>query len=472
MCDGSLIVECPSPFSRLFKLSMVALEFMRNREKDLIHTIFSQNMLICIFNGFAAGLPLYYLIQLVPAWLRSEGVDLKTIGLFALIGMPYTWKFIWSPLMDRFTLPFLGRRRGWMLITQVALMFSMFTFSWLDPKISIWLVVYTSMALAFFSASQDIVLDAYRRELLPDKELGLGNSMYMNGYRAASFVPGGLGLILADYISWSAVHITIGLFMAVGIVKTLLIQEVAQKINPPKTIKEAVIEPFREFFKREGVKSAFLVLAFMFLYKLGDNLATALSTPFYLDMGFSKTVIGLVVKNVGLCSTIVGAFVGGSIIFKIGINRSLWIFGGVQMLSILGFAVLAANPQGLSLLGLQLSGVVLLGFVVAFEYLGVGLGASAMVAFMARASHANFTATQFALFSSIIALPRTFANATTGFLIEGITPEDGMYFEIFGAFEGMGYIKFFYFCTAGAIPGMILLFWVAPWGEKSKSTYG
>ena len=428
-------------------------------------------MLICVFNGFTAGLPLYYIIQLVPAWLRDEGVDLKTIGLFALIGIPYTWKFIWSPLMDRFTPPFLGRRRGWMLITQVALMLSMFTFSLLDPTLSIWLVAYTSFALAFFSASQDIVLDAYRRELLPDRELGLGNSMYMNGYRVAGFIPGGLGLILADYLPWSSVHLVIGLFMGVGIIKTLLIKEAVTEVTPPQTIKEAVFKPFIEFFKRDGIKPAILILAFMFFYKLGDNLATALSTPFYLDMGFSKTVIGSVVKVVGFWSTMVGTFLGGALIFKIGINKSLWTFGWVQMLSILGFAVLAANPQGLEFLGLQISGMILLGLVIAFEYLGVGLGASALIAFMAKTSNTNFTATQFALFSSILALPRTIASATTGFLIEGIKPEDRIYFELFGAFEGMGYVKFFYFCTACAIPGMILLLWVAPWNSNKPTSH-
>lgn len=438
------------------------------RKKGFFKAIFSKNMLICVFNGFTAGLPLYYIIQLVPAWLRSEGVDLKTIGLFALIGFPYTWKFLWSPLMDRFTLPFLGRRRGWMLITQVGLMLSMFAFSWLNPQLSVGWVAYTAFVLAFFSASQDIVLDAYRRELLPDEELGLGNSMYMSGYRVATFIPGGLGLILADHMPWSVVHMTIGLFMGVGIIKTLLISEAAQKISPPKNMREAVVEPFKEFFQREGVRSALLILAFMFLYKLGDNLATALSTPFYLDMGFSKTIIGSIVKVCGFWSTMVGTFVGGVMIFKVGINKSLWIFGWVQMLSILGFALLSLNPQGLEFLGWQISEVFLLGSVVSFEYLGVGLGASAMVAFMARASDMNFTATQFALFSSILALPRTLANATTGFLIEGIKPEDGIYFTLFGALEGMGYTTFFYFCTLCALPGMALLFWVAPWKQESS----
>ena len=444
------------------------MSLKEDKKQDILKAIFSWRMLVCFFNGLSAGLPLFYIYQLIPAWLRSESVDLKTIGLFSLIGLPYTWKFLWSPLMDRFTLPFFGRRRGWMLICQVALMLSMFAFSFFDPKEAIWSVIYTSVALAFFSASQDIVLDAYRRELLPDEELGLGNSMYMNGYRVATFIPGGLGLMLADHLPWSMVHLIIGSFMAIGIVKTLLIKEIVKGIIPPKTLVEAVVEPFREFFTRESLKPALLMLSFLFLYKLGDNLATALSTPFYLDMGFSKTLIGFMVKIVGVTSTLVGTFLGGVIIFKIGINKSLWIFGFVQMLSILGFAVLAANSQGLEFFGTKVSGSMLLGCVVAFEYLGVGLGGAALVAFMSRASNTNFTATQFALFSSIVALPRTFANATTGFLVEGIAPGEGLYFDLFGAWEGMGYVKFFYFCTLCAIPGIVLLFWVAPLRADKK----
>ncbi|MBU3913924.1 MFS transporter, partial [bacterium] len=257
-----------------------------SENKSIWNALANRRMLICIFNGFTAGLPLYFIYHLIPAWLRSEGIDLKTIGLFSLVGIPYTWKFIWSPVMDRYTPPFLGRRRGWMLITQIALFLSMGFLGSFDPKESIWTIAYIAVALAFFSASQDISLDAYRRELLPDEELGLGNSMYMNGYRAAVFVPGGLGLILADHLPWSVVHILIGSFMLVGIIKTLLISEVNTDVPKPKSLREAVIDPFKEFFgRKEGVKSAFLLLAFLLFYKIGDNMATALSTPFYLDLG-------------------------------------------------------------------------------------------------------------------------------------------------------------------------------------------
>jgi PAT family beta-lactamase induction signal transducer AmpG len=429
--------------------------------KTLRQAIFSKNMLICAFNGFTSGMPLWFLYQLVPAWLRDQGVDLKTIGLFALIGLPYTWKFLWAPFLDRYVPPFLGRRRGWMLITQVALFLSIALIGQLDPAHHPLVVAYVAAAVAFFSASQDVVLDAYRRELLPDEELGLGNSLYIQGYRVSSIVPGGLALILADHVSWPTVHFVVACFMSVGIVKTLLIDEAVRRIRPPQSVAAAVIEPFREFFSRKGgYGSAFLTLAFILLYKIGDSMATALVTPFYIDVGFSMTQIGSLVKVINLAAMIVGTFVGGAVIYKIGINRSLWIFGVIQMVSILGFAVLSEVGDDVRVLAV----------VIAFEYLGVGMGSSVLVAFMARATNTDFTATQFALFSSLIALPRTVANAVTGFLIEGVGPDDGLYYRLFGEVGGMGYTNFFLLCTVSAIPGMVLLFWVAPWHAESDAS--
>ncbi|RMG44494.1 MAG: MFS transporter [Candidatus Dadabacteria bacterium] len=428
---------------------------MGNRQQNatIIQAIFNRRMLICIFNGFTSGLPLYFLYHLIPAWLRSEGVDLKTIGLFSLVGIPYTYKFLWSPAMDSITLPFLGRRRGWMLVTQIALLIGMAVTGTLNPSNSVKYIAAAAFLIAFFSASQDIVLDAYRRELLPDEELGLGNSFYMNGYRAAVFIPGGLGVALGDYLAWPYVFLIVSLFMLVGITKTILIKEVVTDIKPPVTLKEAVADPFLEFFERSGVRRALLVLAFLFCYKLGDNMATALSTPFYLDLGFTKTVIGTMVKLVSFWAMLLGGFIGGVVIFKVGINRSLWLFGVVQLVSILGFAYLSVSgPVKL-----------ILAAVIAFEYLGVGLGAAALTAFMARETSKLFTATQFALFSSLIALPRTFANAITGFLIEGVSKSDGIYYRLLGELPGMGYTAFFIFCAACALPGMVLLLWIAPW---------
>src|SRR5664279_1745218 len=403
--------------------------------------LFNRRMLICVFIGFSAGLPLYLLINLLPAWLRTEGVDLKAIGLFALIGLPYTWKFLWSPLLDRFAIPWLGRRRGWMFAMHVALLVSIPAFGLLRPQEDIWTIAYLAAAVAFFSASLDIALDAFRRELLPDAELGLGNSIYVNAYRISSLVPGSLALILADRMPWSSVFFITALFMLPGLVMTLMVREPVAAAAAPRTLREAVVEPFREFVNRSGWSQALLVLAFIFLYKLGDSMATALATPFYLDLGFTKTQIGIVAKNAGLWASVAGGMLGGLWMVKIGINRGLWLFGVVQVVSILGFAWLAWLGE---------ASVVALGVVIAFEALGIGLGTVAYVAYIARATNPRFTATQFALFTSLSAVPRTVVNATTGWIV-----------------AQTGWFNFFLICTLLALPGMALLLRVAPWHERA-----
>ncbi len=396
-------------------------------------------MLICIFTGFSSGLPLYLLIQLLPAWLRSEQVDLKAIGFFALIQLPYNWKFLWSPLLDRYAIPLLGRRRGWMLLTQILLLLSIPVFGMFHPKLDLWTIAYLATAVAFFSASQDIVLDAYRREILSDTELGLGNSVHVNAYRVAGLVPGALSLILADFLPWSTVFLITALFMLPGMLMTVFVSEPKIIGTPPKTLRDAVVEPFREFIQRNGLNNALLVLAFIFFYKLGDSMATALATPFYLDMGFTKTEIGLIAKNAGLWPSIIGGLIGGIWMVKIGINRALWLFGFVQWISILGFAVLTQFPQEKLALGLAIS----------FEAVGVGLGTVAFVAFIARTTNPAYTATQFALFTSLAALPRTVINSFAGVLV-----------------EQLGWLNFYWLCMLLAVPGMLLLFKVAPWNEK------
>ncbi|MGQ0442596.1 MAG: AmpG family muropeptide MFS transporter [Methylophilaceae bacterium] len=398
-------------------------------------------MLICIFTGFSSGLPLYILISLLPAWLRSEGVDLKSIGLFALINLPFTWKFLWAPFFDRY-IPPLGRRRGWLIISQVLLLVSIPIFGAFSPKLDIWTIAYLATVVAFFSASQDIVLDAYRRELLIDNELGLGNAVHVNAYKIAGLIPGSLSLILADHMAWSSVFIITALFMLPGIVMTLLVAEPMLKDGRPKTLKAAVVEPFNEFIHRNGLTSALTILAFIFLYKLGDSMATALATPFYLDMGFSKTEIGVIAKNAGLWPSVIGGLLGGIWMLKLGINRALWLFGAVQMVAILGFAWLASVGYNLFLLGA----------VIGVEALGVGLGTAAFVAYIAQTTHPLYTATQFALFTSLAAVPRTFANAATGYIV-----------------EGMGWRNFFIFCFIIAIPGMLLLLKIAPWNAPKSS---
>ena len=399
-----------------------------------------RRLLICLFTGFASGLPLFILYQLVPAWLRSEGVGLKEIGFFALVGIPYTWKFVWSPLMDRYAPSTMGRRRSWMLITQVLMLASIGYLGFLDPKTQLSEIAILCAVTAFLSASLDISIDAFRREILPDRELGLGNSIHVTTYRIASLIPGSLSLILADHYAWDFVFIITAAFLSLGILMVLFSDEPEINSHRPLTLKAAITEPFQEFFGRHGVKSALWILSFMFLYKIGDSMATALSTPFYLDLGFSKTEIGLVAKHAALWPAIFGGIFGGILMLRIGINKALWLFGAAQIISILGFALLAEIGHNLWALAL----------VIGFEYLGVGLGTAAFVAFIARTTSPAYTATQLALFTALTALPRTFANATTGIIVENI-----------------GWTNFYLFCTAIAVPGMLLLFKVAPWNEQT-----
>ena len=349
--------------------------------------ILNRRMLICVFTGLASGMPLYVLLQLVPAWLRDEGVSLAEIGLFALVGIPYTWKFLWAPLMDRWVPPLLGRRRGWMMICQVALLVSMGFLGSLEPGEATWLIAWMAAGVAFFSASQDVAIDAYRREILPDQELGLGNAIHVQAYRISSLVPGSLSLILADLLPWSTVFWITAAFMVVAIVMSLVVEEPDSVLPESTGIRQAVVAPFAEYVRRRGWSALLLALAFMFLYKIGDNMATALATPFYLDMGFTKTQIGLVAKHAALWPAIIGGLLGGLIMIRLGINRSLWLFGVVQVVSILGFAILASVGPLLWLLAV----------VISFEYLGVGMGTAAFTAFIARETSKTFAATQFAL---------------------------------------------------------------------------
>lgn len=400
--------------------------------------VFNRRMLACIFTGFASGMPLYVLLQLVPAWLHDQQVSLTEIGLFALVGIPYTWKFLWAPLMDRFTPPLLGRRRGWMLAMQLGLILSIGILGSISPRENLAYVAALAFLVALFSASQDIAIDAYRREILPDAELGLGNSIHVQAYRISSLIPGSLSLILADHLAWSVVFWITAAFMSVGVLLSLLATEPESRITTDPGLRAAVVAPFAEYLQRCGVSRVLLVLAFMLFYKLGDSMATALSTPFYMDLGFTMTQIGLVAKHAALWPSIVGGLLGGLLMLRIGINRALWIFGVVQFISIFGYALLSGIGPDLRLLA----------GVIGFEYLGVGLGTAAFTAFIARETSRQFAATQFALFTALTALPRTFANAATGVMVEAV-----------------GWTEFFLLCAALALPGLALLYWVAPYRQ-------
>lgn len=413
--------------------------------------LLNRRMLICIFTGFASGLPLYLLLNLVPAWLKTEGLSLRTIGAFALIQFPYTWKFLWAPLLDRYgILPWLGRRRSWMFVSQAGLLAAIAWLGRLSPASDLELIVMLTATVALLSATLDIALDAFRREILPDEELGLGNAIHVNAYRIAGLVPGSLSLILADHLPWSQVFLITAAFMLPGLAMTLLAGEPKAASGTPRTLREAIVDPFREFFSRHGVRSALFVLAFLFFYKLGDSLCTALATPFYLDMGYSKTEIGIIAKNAGLWPMVAGGILGGIWMVRLGINRALWLFGLVQIVTILGFAWMAWIGPGDS----SPARLATLAIVIAGEAIGAGLGTTAFVAFMARTTNPAYSATQLALFTSLMAVPRTFINAGAGWLV-----------------ESLGWLNFFWLCFFLAFPGMLLLLRVAPWrGEAQASS--
>lgn len=396
-------------------------------------------MLVALLMGFSCGLPLLLTISVLQAWMKEEGVDLTIIGLMALVGLPYTLKFLWAPFLDRFTPSFLGRRRGWMLVAQIALFVSIAGLGLTDPVNAPWMVAFAALLVTFFSASQDIVVDAYRREDLADEALGLGSSLYVNGYRIGMLLASGGGLIMADHMSFSMVYLILAACMLPGVITTLLTPE-PDTIGKPTSIRDAVLDPLAEFFHRPG---ALIILAFILFYKIGDTMASAMTIPFYLDIGFSKSEIGTVVKLFGFWATIVGALSGGIIMIRLGINRCLWIFGILQAASTACFILLARIGYSIA----ALSGV------IAFENLSSGMGTAAYVAFMASITNKKFTATQYALLSSLMGIPRVIASAPTGFLV-----------------KSMGWEGFFLTCSLMAIPGMLLLFRFAPWRTEVALT--
>lgn len=406
----------------------------------MLKLIFSSRMLVSFLMGFSCGVPLLLTLSVLQAWMKEEGVDLSVIGLFSLVGLPYTLKFLWSPILDRFTLPLFGRRRGWLLLFQIVLALAIAGLGMSNPATNPWLVAGAAFLVTFFSASQDIVVDAYRREDLSDNELGLGSSIYVNGYRVGMLLAGSGGLILADHFSFQQVYFMMAASLLVGIVTTMLCREPEVAEGTPKTFREAVLQPFVEYFSRDG---ALLILLFILLYKIGDQMASTMTIPFYLDIGFTKTQIGAVAKMFGFWATIGGGLLGGIMLLRLGILRSLWIFGILQAISTAGFSLLA-------MVGNNLTG---LAAVIAFENLAGGMGTAAYVAYMASITNKKFTATQYALLSSLMGIPRVLASAPTGFMAQSI-----------------GWFWFFLFCTLIAIPGLVVLKWVAGMQEKNSES--
>lgn len=396
----------------------------------MLRLIFTPRMLVSFLMGFSCGVPLLLTLSVLQAWMKEEGVDLSIIGLFALVGLPYTLKFAWSPILDRFTLPFLGRRRGWLLIIQIFLVAAIAGLGLTSPRDNPWMVAFAALLVTFFSASQDTVVDAYRREDLSDLELGLGSSLYVNGYRVGMLVAGSGGLIMADFFSFQQVYLLLAGSLLVGVATTLMCREPEVAEGTPKSFRGAVVEPFIEYFARDR---AMLILLFILLFKIGDQMASTMTIPFYLDMGFSKTEIGAVAKLFGFWATIVGGLLGGLLIFRLGIWRALLVFGILQSVSTAGFSLLAIIGKSIPWLAT----------VIAFENLSGGMGTAAYVAYMASITNKKFTATQYALLSSLMGVPRVLASAPTGFMV-----------------EALGWAIFFVLCALVAVPGLILLRWI------------
>lgn len=394
--------------------------------KSIFKVFASFKMFVVLILGFSSGLPLGLTSGTLQAWMKTENIDLGTIGLFSLVGIPYTLKFIWSPLMDRYVPPLLGRRRGWILLSQFGLIITIIALGFSDPKLTPEYIAFFAVCVAFFSASQDIAVDAYRAEILEEDELGAGASLYIMGYRLAMIVSGALALILADHLSWSTVYLIMALCMTIGIIGSLLGPEPKNNL-PPKSLGEAIYRPFVEFFKRAG---AVEMLIFILIYKVDVAFAMALTTPFMMDLGFTKTDIGAVLKGVGMIATIGGTLLGGALLSKWKIKKSLWIFGILQALSGFSFFILAKLGHNYPMMMAA----------ICVENVCSGLATAAFTAFMMNLCDKRFTATQYALLTSFMAITRIMVQTPSGYIA-----------------KGLGWEMYFIISILISIPGLLLL---------------
>jgi len=388
----------------------------------------SRRVAVTLLLGFASGLPLALTSGTLQAWMTVEGVDITTIGIFTLAGLPYTWKFLWAPLMDRFVPPAFGRRRGWILVTQLLLMAGIAAMGSLSPAHAPWAVAALAVLVAFSSASQDIVVDAYRTDLLKERERGVGAAVSVLGYRVAMLVSGALALILADRIGWQETYWLMAGLMMIGMIATLWGPEPDGEVIAPRSLQQAVLEPLREFFSRRG---ALWLLLLIVLYKLGDAFAGSLTTAFLIrGAGFSPTDVGAINKGMGLAATILGVLFGGTLMVKLRLYRALMVFGVLQAVSNLTFMWLAAVGHSYPLMVLA----------VAVENLSGGMGTAAFVALLMALCNHRYTATQYALLSALAAVGRVYVGPASGFVV-----------------EALGWVSFFFLTFLAALPGLGLL---------------
>jgi len=413
----------------------------------VLKLMLSWRMAAMFFFGFSSGFPFYIIKDVLKFWMTDANVDLGTIGLFSLVGMPYVLKFVWAPAMDGIVPPFLGRRRGWILMAQIGLAVTIAVIGLFDPKESLWWIALFALCINFFGASQDIALDAFRREYLDAHEMGFGTGVWMNAWRLGTFVAVGMA-VLADYnVPWSGIFFMLSAIMLVGIITNLLVPEPEADQGVPVTLKQAVVDPFIEFFQRDR---ALLILLFILLYKIGDNMANAMTIPYVMNLGYTKAQYFVIVKGLGMAGLFGGVLVGGTVMIRLGIARSLYVFGVLQAISTALYAGLNMVDHGSALWATYNSA--LLGGVVGFEFFSTGMGQAAYATYMAIQTNRRFTATQYALLTSLMGVPGVVAAATTGFLAEGI-----------------GWNGFYIFCALAALPGMLLLFKIAPWGASNET---
>ena len=387
----------------------------------------SPRMALMAVLGFSSGLPVALTSTTLQVWMAKAGIDLPTIGIFSLVGVPYTVKFLWSPFMDRFVPPRLGRRRGWIILVQLVLCVSIAGMGFSSPAHALAALGALACFVAFGSASQDIVIDAYRTDLLREEERGAGTAVSIVGWRVGALVSGALALVLSDHIGWRSTYLLMAGFMVIGMAGALVAPEPDTRVAAPGTMREAVWGPLKEFFSRP---SAVMLLLVIVLYKLGDAYAGTLTSVFLIKIGFSASDVGKINKGLGLLSLLTGAALGGSLMVRLGLFRSLLFFGILQLVSNLSFTALAWIGKSYGAMA----------FAVSFENLCGGMGTAAFVAFLMSLCNRRYTATQYALLSSLAALGRVFMAPTSGYLVEWV-----------------GWATFFLLTAVTAVPGLLLL---------------
>ncbi|HBA1501658.1 TPA: muropeptide MFS transporter AmpG [Citrobacter koseri] len=384
---------------------------------------------ILLILGFASGLPLALTSGTLQAWMTVENIDLKTIGFFSLVGQAYVFKFLWSPVMDRYTPPFLGRRRGWLITTQILLLLAIAAMGFLEPGTQLRWMAALAVIIAFCSASQDIVFDAWKTDVLPAEERGTGAAISVLGYRLGMLVSGGLALWLADrWLGWQGMYWLMAALLVPCIIATLLAPEPEDSIPVPKTLEQAVAAPLRDFF---GRNNAWLILLLIVLYKLGDAFAMSLTTTFLIrGVGFDAGEVGVVNKTLGLLATIVGALYGGILMQRLSLFRALLIFGILQGVSNAGYWLLSVTDKHMFSMAAA----------VFFENLCGGMGTAAFVALLMTLCNKSFSATQFALLSALSAVGRVYVGPVAGWFV-----------------EAHGWPTFYLFSVAAAVPSLLLL---------------